>query len=161
MITMSNAELAKEYLRKAYNYQLNGRNDQAIINYNLSIQLSPSAEAYTHLGYVYALEGKYEDSIQQCKLAIEIDSKFGSAYFITGFCLMKLGDLENSINWLKKAIAAPNYDEKHKPYFYLGRIYKQKGEWSKAINYFKDCLRFKPDYLEAKKEFYKIVASMN
>lgn len=161
MITMSNTELAKEYLRKAYNCQLTGKNHEAIINYKLSIQLSPSAEAHTFLGYVYGLEGKYEDAINQCKLAIEIDSELGNPYNNIGFCLMKLGDLENSILWFNKAIKAPKYDERHKPYFYLGRIYKKKGDWNKAINYLKDCLRIKPDYSDAKKEFYKIVATMN
>jgi tetratricopeptide (TPR) repeat protein len=158
---MSNTELAKEYLRKAYSCQLVGKNDEAIINYKLSIQLSPTAEAYTFLGYVYGIEGRYEEAIKQCKLAIEKDKDFGNPYNDIGYYLMKLGDFENAIDWFKLAIKSNKYDDRYKPYFYLGKIYSKRYELDKAINYFKDCLRLKPDYLPAKQEFYKAVGLMN
>ncbi|PJA95876.1 MAG: hypothetical protein CO129_09445 [Ignavibacteriales bacterium CG_4_9_14_3_um_filter_34_10] len=161
MITMNNAELAKEYFRKAYNCQIVGKNSEAIINYKLSIQLSPSAEAYTFLGFVYGLEGRYEDAIAQCKIAIELDKDLGNPYSDIGFYLMKLGDFQNSVEWFNKAIKASRYDERYKPYFYLGKISEKRCDLIKAANYFKDCLRLKPDYLPAKQEFYRVVASMN
>jgi len=161
MVTMSNSELAKEYFRKAYSSQVNGKTIEAIINYRISIQLNPSPQAYTNLGYVLGAEGKYEEAIRNCKLAIELDKEFGVPYTEIGYFLMKLGDIENSIVWLLKAIRIFNNDEKHKAYYYLGKIYLKKSEWQKAISCFQDSLRAKPDYQPAKNEFYKVVASLN
>lgn len=161
MITMSNGELAKEFFRKAYNFHICGKNLEAIINYKISIQLQPSPLSYTHLAEVISKEGKYTEAINYCKLAIELDKDFGIAYNNMGYYLMKLGDIENAIIWLSKAVRLSSNDEKFKAYYYLGKIYTKKCEWKKAISSFQDSLRIKPDFQSAKNEFYKIIASMN
>lgn len=161
MITMSNNELSREFFRKALNFQINGKNLEAVINYKISLQLEPSPITYTHLASVIANEGKYKEAIDYCKLAIELDKNFGAAYTDIGYYLLKLGDIENSILYLTKAIRLLQNDEKYKAYYYLGKIYSQKSEWTKAISSYKDSLRFKPDFQPAKNEFYKLIASMN
>ncbi|HEX2961750.1 MAG TPA: hypothetical protein VHO43_08160, partial [Ignavibacteriales bacterium] len=64
MINNSNRlDIAQEYFNKAYKSQMEGRLDEAIDYYKISIDLFPTAEAHTFLGWAYSVKGKYEDAI--------------------------------------------------------------------------------------------------
>jgi len=87
-------KLAIDYFQKAYREQMRGALDQAVVLYTKSIELHPTAEAYTFRGWTYSFMGKYEEAIGECHKAIEVDPEFGNPYNDIGAYLIELGRLD-------------------------------------------------------------------
>lgn len=77
-MTLDRQEQAWELLREAYRTQMEGDYDRAVALYKNSLELFPTAEAHTFLGWTYHFQGKIEDAIAECKRAIEVDPDFGN-----------------------------------------------------------------------------------
>ena len=80
---------AWEVLQDAYQAQMEGDYDRAVELYHSSLQLHPTAEAHTFLGWTYHFQGKLEDAIAECRRAIEIDPDFGNPYNDIGAYLIR------------------------------------------------------------------------
>ncbi|HEY4710040.1 MAG TPA: tetratricopeptide repeat protein [Candidatus Acidoferrales bacterium] len=143
-------KLAWEIFQQAYQAQMNGELDRAGELYLASIEISPTAEAHTFLGWTYHFQGKVDEAITQCKRAIEVDPEFGNPYNDIGAYLISLGRHDEAIGWLEQAIKAPRYDPRHFPHFNLGRVYYAKGMYSRARQCFENALRIEPRYTLAR-----------
>jgi Tfp pilus assembly protein PilF len=143
-------EQAWGLLQQAYRAQMEGEYDSAIELYKHSLEIYPTAEAHTFLGWTYHFQGKVEDAIAECKRAIEVDPEFGNPYNDIGSYLIGLGRLDEAIPWLERATQAPRYDPRHYPYFNLGRVYFAKGMINRAREYFQEALRLEPRYTLAR-----------
>ena len=137
-------------LQKAYRAQMDGDYDQAVSLYKNSLEIFPTAEAHTFLGWTYHFQGKIEEAIAECKRAIEVDPEFGNPYNDIGSYLIQLGRYDEAIPWLERAIAAPRYEPRHFPHFNLGRAYLAKGMLSRARECFSESLRIEPNYTLAR-----------
>ncbi|MBI2839513.1 MAG: tetratricopeptide repeat protein [Acidobacteria bacterium] len=137
---------AWKLFKKAYRAQMNGDLDIALLLYRQSIELFPTAEAYTYLGWAHSFKKRFEQAIDLCKQAIEIDPDFGHPYNDIGAYLIELDRLDEAIPWLEKAMEAPRYDARHYPYFNLGRLYAAKEMYNRALEMFRRALEVKPDY---------------
>ncbi|MCY7361154.1 MAG: tetratricopeptide repeat protein, partial [Ignavibacteria bacterium] len=73
-------EKSVEYLNKAYQFQIKGQFEEAILHYKLSLQLHPTAEAHTFLGWTYSFLGDLDKAIDECKKAVTIDPDYGNPY---------------------------------------------------------------------------------
>ena len=93
--------------------------------------------------------------------ALEINSNFGNPYNDIGSYLMKLNRNDEAIEWLKKAIEAPNYNTRHFPYYSLGKIFEQSGDWKKAMVYYDNALTVKPDFIAAKNALFRVSSLLN
>ena len=153
--------IASEFFKKAYDLHIKGKIDEAINNYKLSIVNHPTAKAHTYLGWAYSLYGKFEEAIEECEIAVELDPEFGNPYNDIGSYMISLGRFDEAISWLEKAIEAEDYDPRHYPYFNLGRIYEKKGDWFTAMKYYEDALNINPDYEIAKFALFRLTAMMN
>jgi len=100
--------------------------------------------------------GRYDDAIEACKRAIEVDPAFGNPYNDIGAYLIELNRLDEAIPWLEKAIAAPRYC----CYFYahtnLARVYLKKGMMEKARKALHQALRVNPEYEPARELLRRI-----
>jgi Tfp pilus assembly protein PilF len=143
-------EQAWALLQQAYRVQMDGDYDQAVILYKRSLEIFPSAEAHTFLGWTYHFQGKIEDAIAECKRAIEVDPEFGNAYNDIGSYLIQMRRYDEAIPWLEQAILAPRYEPRHFPHFNLGRAYLAKGMLSRARECFNESLRIEPNYVLAR-----------
>jgi tetratricopeptide (TPR) repeat protein len=161
MITESSIEKAHEYLEKAYRLQMEGRLDDAIENYKISIDLYPTPEAYTYLGWTYSFLGKLDDAIEECKKAIELDPDYGNPYNDIGSYLIQMGEYDEAITWLDLALNTKRYDAYHYAHFNLGRAFELKGLWFEALAEYKTALEIKPDYELAKKLYFTLLAKTN
>jgi Tfp pilus assembly protein PilF len=137
---------AWELLQEAYQAQVEGEYDQAIELYKRSIEIQPTAEAHTFLGWTYHFRGQLEQAIEECKRAIQIDPDFGNPYNDIGAYLIELRRYEEAVPWLERALEARRYEPRHFPYYNLGRVYQAQDMFGKARESFQQALRIEPKY---------------
>jgi tetratricopeptide (TPR) repeat protein len=141
---------AQQFFQEAFAAQMAGDYDRAVELYLGSIELLPTAEAYTFLGWTYHFQGKIDEAIAECKRAIEVDPNFGNPYNDIGVYLIDLGRGDEAIPWLEQAIKARRYEPRHFPYFNLGRVYLAKGMINRAQELFQKSLAIEPRYTLAR-----------
>ena len=145
------AHLREAYLLWQQGYQLHlaGAYEEAIKRFEQSIELHPTAEAHTFLGWSMSYLGRVEEAIEECKKAIAIDPDFGNPYNDIGVYLIDLGRPDEAIGWLEKAIGAKRYCCYQFPHFNLGRVQLMKGQLEEAKRSFERALSYDPNYLPA------------
>ena len=127
-----NLERAVRLLQKAYERQKAGDLQEAITLYEASIGIHPTAEAHTYLGWTYSFLGRYDEAIDQCKIAIRLDPEFGNPYNDIGSYLIHKGQVDQAIPWLEQAKKARRYEPRHFPYLNLYRVYMKMGLLDRA-----------------------------
>ncbi len=152
---------AQRYFQLGYKSQMDGNLDEAIELYRKSIDLYPTAEAHTFLGWTYSFRGQYDDAIEECKTAIGLDPDFGNPYNDIGAYLIHQGKFEEAIPWLERACSARRYDARHYPYYNLGRIFERLGEVGRAIKAYRRASRLEPGYKAALQAAERLQAWMN
>ena len=131
--------------QEGYRAHMDGDLERAVELYSRSIELSPTAEAYTFRGWAYSRMGRTDDAVAECRKAIEVDPDFGNPYNDIGAYLIAKGQLDEAVGWLERAKQAPRYEPRHFPFMNLGRIYAAKGMVLRAIEEFEGALRIEPD----------------
>lgn len=154
-------EEAFRLFEQAYQKQREGALDEAIELYHKSIEIYPTAEAYTFLGWAYSFLGRYDEAINECRKAIEIDPDYGNPYNDIGAYLIEKGKLDEAISWLEKAITAKRYESYCFPHYNLGRIWEQKGDWEKALACYENALRENANYTLARRALSRLQGMMN
>ena len=154
-------QLALDYFERAYEHQMKGELDEAVDLYKKSIEILPTAEAHTFLGWTYSFMGRLEDAIAECRRAIEIDPDFGNPYNDIGAYLIEQGMLDDAIPWLEKATRAPRYESYCFPHYNLGRVYERKRQWGKALECYRRSLSHNPDYTLAKASLRRLHSMLN
>jgi Tfp pilus assembly protein PilF len=152
---------AMERLQEAYDAQMAGDYDRAVQLYRRSLELHPTAEAHTFLGWTYHFQGKVDEAIAECKLAIEVDPDFGNPYNDIGAYLIGLERYDEAIPWLERATTAKRYDPRHFPYFNLGRVYLAKGLINRAREQFQKSLDAEPQYFPAREAIERLRRMVN
>ncbi len=135
---------ALELWNEGVRHHMQGDFEKAIALYTRSIELCPTAEAYTFRGWAYNFLGRVDDAILECRRAIEVDPEFGNPYNDIGAYLIAKGELDEAIGWLERAKRAPRYEPRHFPYMNLGRLYAAKGMVLQAIREFEQALELQP-----------------
>ncbi len=154
-------EQAEFYFQEGYRHHMSGDLEQAINNYKRSIELYPTAEAHTFLGWAYSFQGKIDEAIQECHVAIQIDPDFGNPYNDIGAYLIEKGDYDEAIPWLLKAMEAKRYEPRHYPHINLSRIYMRKGKIQEAILELRRALQIDPNHVGARRELHRLLGMLN
>ena len=152
---------ATELWRQGYRYQTGGNVDRAIELYRESIELYPTAEAHTFLGWAMSFQGHLAEATEECLRAIEIDAEFGNPYNDIGVYLMQQDKLDESISWLEKAKQAKRYEPRQFPFLNLGRIYIRQGRWWEALREFEGAVRQAPRDVGAAKILHNLRGRLN
>jgi Tfp pilus assembly protein PilF len=152
---------AQEFFQQAYELQAEGKYEHAIRLYKQSIEVYPTAEAHTFLGWTYSFQGRLDEAIAECHRAISVDPDFGNPYNDIGVYLMQQGQYGEALPWLEKAKQAPRYEPRHFPYLNTGRIYLATGDWLKALKEFEQAVEIMPDDLGARKALAKLRGRLN
>jgi tetratricopeptide (TPR) repeat protein len=152
---------ATELWQEAYRYQTEGKVDRAIELYRHSIEVYPTAEAHTFLGWAMSFQGHLAEATQECLRAIEIDAEFGNPYNDIGVYLMQQDKLDESISWLEKAKQAKRYEPRQFPFLNLGRIYIRQGRWWEALREFEEAVRLAPRDAGAARTLHRLRARLN
>lgn len=159
--TLSPLEASKEYLNKAYALQMKGQFEAAILNYKKSLELFPTAEAHTFLGWTYSFLGNLDGAIEECKNAIAIDPDYGNPYNDIGAYLIQQGKYDEAMTWLEMALRAKNYDNPQFAHVNMGRVFEAKGLWFEALDEFRAAMEIAPEYILAKQYFNKLQGLLN
>jgi tetratricopeptide (TPR) repeat protein len=154
-------EKATKLWQEAYGYQMQGELDRAIELYQRSIEVYPTAEGHTFLGWTMSFQGRLEEATRECLRAIEIDPEFGNPYNDIGVYLMHQDKLDEAIGWLEKAKQATRYEPRQFPFMNLGRIYLQQGRWWEALREFEGAVRLAPGDVRAAKMLHSLRARLN
>ena len=152
---------ATELWKEAYRRQMEGDLERAIELYRRSIEVYPTAEAHTYLGWTYSFQGRLEEATRECHRAIEVDPDFGNPYNDIGCYLMQQDKLDEAIAWLEKAKHARRYEPWQFPYMNLARIYLRQGRWWQALREFESAVRLAPDDAELRKALHSLRARLN
>jgi len=143
-------------LKEAYQYQVAGDYEMAEELYKRSLELYPTAEAHTFLGWTYRFQGKIDEAIAECKTAIQLDPDFGNPYNDIGAYLIEKGQYDEAIPWLERALQSRRYESYNYPHYNLGRIYMAKEMYGKAQHHFILALKHSPDYAPAREALERI-----
>lgn len=154
-------EEARRFFFEGYEKQSRGELDEAIGLYKKSIEICPTAEAHTFLGWAYSMQGSFDQAILQCHRAIEIDPDFGNPYNDIGAYLIEKDRLDEAIPWLEKATQAKRYDAYCYPHYNLGRIWEKKGDWIKARECYQRSVGANSNYTLAERALRRVEAMMN
>ena len=161
---MSKAERfdeATELWRQAYHHQMQGELERAIELYRRSIEVCPTGEAHTFLGWTYSFQGRLDEATQECLRAIEVDPDFGNPYNDIGCYLMQQGKLEEAVPWLERAEQAKRYEPRQFPYMNLARIHVKRGKWWDALREFEEAVRLAPGDAELRRALHSLRGGLN
>ena len=152
---------ARDLFKQAYDAQMRGDLDEAAELYAGSIEVHPSAEAHTFLGWTYSFMGRTDEAIEECYRAIEVDPDFGNPYNDIGAYLIEKGDLVGAIDWLERAMKAPRYESYYYPHFNLGRVHEARGRFFDALREYKAAIDLNPKYALAIRAYRTLQARLN
>jgi Tfp pilus assembly protein PilF len=142
----SAAERAEQLWKAGSVWHVMGLYERAIEAFRASIEIQPSAEAHTYLGWSYSHVGDIPEAIAECELAIKLDPDFGNPYNDIGVYLIEQGKLDESIPWFEKATAAKRYCCYQFPHANLGRVLLTQGKLDAAQRAFERALEHDPAY---------------
>src|SRR5713101_3209223 len=154
-------EEAMALFQQAYQNQMQGDLEEAIELYKRSIDVFPTAEGHTFLGWTYSFQGRLDDAIQECLSAIEVDPTFGNPYNDIGAYLIEKGQLDEAIPWFERALGAPRYESYCFPHFNLGRVYERKRQFRQALKEYKKALAENHQHVGALQSVHRIQAMLN
>ena len=132
-------------------FHLLGAYPQAIERFRKSIEIHPTAEGHTYLGWSLSQLDRLDEAIAECKKAIPLDLDYGNPYNDIGVYLIDLGRPGEAIPWLEKAMSAKRYCCYQFPHFNMGRILLMKERTEEAERSFRRALSYDPEYLPALK----------
>ncbi|MFQ5676825.1 MAG: tetratricopeptide repeat protein, partial [bacterium] len=101
---------ALKYFAMAYDFQMRGELEKAILHYKKSLEIEQTAEGHTFLGWAYSFMGKLAEAIDECHKAIAVDPDFGNPYNDIGAYYLQMGKIDEAIPWLEKAKNAKRYE---------------------------------------------------
>lgn len=146
---------------QAQRLQMQGEFADAMLLYKRSLEIFPTAEAWTFLGWTLSMLTRYQEAIEACQMAIEVDPTFGNPYNDIGAYLIELEQWEEAIPWLVKATKAPRYAVPQFPHLNLGRIYEHLGQFRTALRYYNQALAIDPLYRSALGAKYRLIGRLN
>jgi len=152
---------AAELFRLAYEAQRDKDYGRAVELYRRSIEVYPTAEAHTFLGWVYSFDGRYAEAIDECLKAISVDSTFGNPYNDIGSYLIAQGDFWTCVRWFRRALVAPRYESYAFPHFNLGRVYEERRRPLDAARHYGHALEAQPGFAQAARALRRVQTRLN
>ena len=152
---------AVELFNEAYEAQMDEDYEAAIRLYKKSIDIYPTAEAYTFLGWTHSFQGDYDLAITECLAAIPVDATFGNPYNDIGSYLIAKGNYYDCVRWFNLAIGSIRYEARAYPHFNLAFVYEKRGRLLEAAKHYGLALKEQPGYMQAYKALRKLQEKLN
>lgn len=158
---LTREQKAYNLIRRASQAQIEGQLERAAQLFRASLNLHPTAEAYTFLAWTFSLLGYYERAIALCRLAIRIDPTFGNPYSDLGAYLIELQRYNEATQWLRQATRARRFASCYSTHYNLARIYEHLGEEAKALDNYRCSLMHCPGCLQTRTAYGRLLSRTN
>ncbi len=152
---------AEALLHAGYEQQMRGDIARAEMLYRRSMEAHESAVAHIFLGWAMSKQGRYREAIAECREAIRLDPRIGNPYNDIGAYYIALGQHVEAESWLRQALAAPRYAQRHYPHANLGLVLETKGDLDGAIAEYEAALGLVPGYTPARDALVRLRALRN
>ena len=104
-----------------------------------------NARAYNNLGVELKNKGEFDKAIEQFEKSLKADKNYTSVYFNLGDVQYRLGNYEDAVVYLKKALTLKLNQQLHLDVLNkLGRTYSAMGQTENAIDAFKEAIKVYP-----------------
>ena len=87
--------------------------------------------------------GKYAEAIRVYRQALKADPKLTALYYKTARAIHESGSARGALAWYERA--AREEPRNAMAYYYLGYLYKDRGQKDRAVQAFRAYLKLKPD----------------
>lgn len=121
--------------------------DEAIINFEKALDITPSAIIYYNIGYTYYRKTDHNSAIENYKKCIELDKNLASAHNNLGRCYYENGSYPEALEHFNKALELE--PEMPEALGNKGELLRFFGIYDDAIKYFEQCLNLAPSNCEA------------
>ena len=99
-----NPNMAYNHYHRAWYLALFGRMNEAIEEHKRAQELDPFTPLHSAwLGILYSWVGLYEEGLAEAEKALQSEKDYALSLFVKGDILMKKGETEKGLNFLKKA----------------------------------------------------------
>jgi tetratricopeptide (TPR) repeat protein len=156
MSTEEKRQEALELVGKAYQHHMRGEVDRAMELYTRSLEIFPTPEAFTFRGWARSFKRDFAQAIEDCHRAIDLDPEFGNPYNDIGAYYLEMGQLDDTIPWLRMALKAKRYESYCYPHYNLGRVYEAQGQLDKALDHYRSAVEENPGYALAAKAVERV-----
>jgi Flp pilus assembly protein TadD len=126
-----------------------GNNDEAMSHYNEAIRLDPSsAIGHINAGNIFLKRNDHARAIAEYQLALKVEPKNVYAHY-------NLGQSYLAEDRLPEALAHLREVQRQSPdnatlCFLVGKVNERIGQRVEAVRFYKEAIRIRPDYAEAK-----------
>jgi adenylate cyclase len=107
-----------------------------------------NSDAHLLASYLFAMRKEYEKAISEAKRAITLNPNNSDAYDVLGWILIISDQPIRAIEFSKKAIRL-NPIPPAVYFFHLAWAYRDSEQYEKAIETYKKCLEYQPDFVYA------------
>jgi protein O-mannosyl-transferase len=122
------------------------KNSITLWEQEVTVYPDDSSISHTNLAFAYMHEGRLDDALHQCDLALAIPPPEIFPRFGRGEILFKKGLIDEAIIEIKKAIEMDGHFAE--PHQYLWSIYRQKGMKDEALMEIKRAIELEPDHAD-------------
>jgi tetratricopeptide (TPR) repeat protein len=129
--------------------------DEAMIHYNEAIRLDPtSAVGHVNVGNIFLKRGAQAQAIGEYEAALKLEPGNLYAHLNLGQCYLAAEKYPTALAHLT---AVHRQDPNNAVLcHFLGKIHERLGQRTEAIRFYKDAIRIRPDYSEAKDDLAAI-----
>lgn len=134
--------LINDYLTKGYDYQLEGKSDLAMIEYDRVLKLdNTNNTAYYNIALIYAKSGQQPKAIEICEKALQFcTGDLVDFYLMKANCYSDIGKFEEALPLYHKTLLLEVPDSNNNTHYNLGYTYFKLHKWQSAIVYLKEYL---------------------
>lgn len=146
---------------KGINAQDNDDVETAMKYYKQAIILDPSYRwSWYNLGNIYRNKDDNTKAVECYRKAVEIYPEYGDAWNNMGNALFDLGNLNDAFDAYEEAANIESYTNRNYPLYNMGLIFEKKGDKIKAVEYFKEAIKYKEDYAKAQYNAGRVLHKM-
>jgi tetratricopeptide (TPR) repeat protein len=139
----------QERVNLGFSYFQLGRVDEAILNYEVALQIDPGFyPAYLNLGYAYYKKKEYDEALEAFNHAARLNPGDYKAHLNLGIVFTDLNMFEQAVSSFDRAfMIRKTAADVH---YYSGRLFEAMGDEEGAVTSYQEAVRFDPMYQEAK-----------
>jgi Flp pilus assembly protein TadD len=144
-----NPRNSKAHITLGNTLEAAGNNDEAMLHYTEAIRLDPSsAVAHVNAGNIFLKRNDHAQAMAEFQLALKVEPDNPYAHYNLGQCYLAAGKLPEALVHL---VAAQRQSPDNATLcFLLGKVNERIGRPMEAIRFYKEAIRIRPDYSEAR-----------